>query len=156
MQDYDAILSAPFGALGVCITAGGLARLEFLPLGTSLRDSDIELIRRTAAQLAAYFDQADYRFTLPLSPVGTDFRQRVWAALRDIPNGETRTYGQLARQLGSSARAVGQALGDNPLPIIIPCHRVVAADGSLGGFNHSHTGYSLDIKRWLLTHEAPR
>ena len=156
MQDYDAILSAPFGVLGVCVSAEGLARLEFLPPGTPVHDSDIELIRTAAAQLAAYFDLADYRFTLPLAPVGTDFRQRVWAALRGIPNGETRTYGELARQLGSSARAVGQALGDNPLPIIIPCHRVVAADGGLGGFNHSHSGYSLDIKRWLLAHEGAR
>jgi methylated-DNA-[protein]-cysteine S-methyltransferase len=156
MHDYDAILSAPFGVLGVCVNAGSLTRLEFLPPGTPVRGSDLDLIRTTAAQLAAYFEQADYRFTLPLAPVGTDFRQRVWTALRAIPGGETRTYGELARQLGSSPRAVGQALGDNPLPILIPCHRVVAAHGHLGGFNHSRTGYSLDIKRWLLAHEGVR
>ncbi len=156
MHSYDAILSAPFGALGVCTAAGALVRIEFLPPGTLTQDSTNDLIRSCAEQLAAYFDHAGYRFTVPLAPTGTDFRRRVWAALVDIPSGETRTYGELAGHLGSSARAVGQALGDNPLPILIPCHRVVAANGSLGGFNHSRTGYSLDIKRWLLAHEGVR
>jgi methylated-DNA-[protein]-cysteine S-methyltransferase len=89
-----------------------------------------------------------------VQPVGTPFRQRVWQLLSRIPPGQTRTYGDVARELGSSARAVGQAVGDNPIPIVIPCHRVIAADGSLGGFNHSRSGYSLDIKRWLLFHEG--
>jgi len=156
--DYDAILPAPFGALGVHIGVHlgetCLRQFIFLPPGTPAHASDSPLIQRTAEQLAAYFSHSGHRFQLPLDPLGTAFRQRVWQALLGIPAGQTVTYGQLAERLGSSARAVGQALGDNPLPIVIPCHRVVAADGGLGGFNHSHTGYSLDIKRWLLAHEG--
>ncbi len=152
--DYDAILPTPFGALGVCIAAGRLRRLEFLPPGSAAKDSDDPLIQRLADQLAAYFADPGQPFDLPLDPVGSDFRRRVWQALRDIPAGRLSTYGELARRLGSSPRAVGQALGDNPLPIVIPCHRVVAANGGLGGFNHSDTGYSIGIKRWLLAHES--
>ena len=151
---YDAILPAPFGALGVRIAVGRLVGLEFLPTETPFHVGESPLIREIAAQFATYFDNSAHRFELPLNPIGSDFRRRVWQALLAIPGGETRTYGDLARQLGSSARAVGQALGDNPLPIVIPCHRVVAADGGLGGFNHSRTGYSIDVKRWLLTHEG--
>jgi methylated-DNA-[protein]-cysteine S-methyltransferase len=155
-DQYDAILPAPFGVLGVRIASGQLRRLEFLPPGSAAKDSDAPLIQRLAAQLAAYYADPRASFDLPLDPVGTDFRRRVWQALRDIPAGQPSTYGELARRLGSSARAVGQALGDNPLPIVIPCHRVVAANGRLGGFNHSETGYSIAIKRWLLNHESSR
>jgi methylated-DNA-[protein]-cysteine S-methyltransferase len=154
LPEYDAILPAPFGALGVHIAEGRLRRLEFLPPDTPSHIGESPLIREAAAQLAAYFNNPAHRFELPLEPIGSDFRRRVWQALLDIPAGHPTTYGDLARRLGSSARAVGQALGDNPLPIVIPCHRVVAANGSLGGFNHSHTGYSLEIKRWLLAHEG--
>ncbi len=82
-----------------------------------------------------------------LAPFGSPFRQRVWAALRAIPPGETRSYAALARELGSSARAVGGANAANPIPIIIPCHRVVAADGSIGGYS---AGEGVDTKRHLL------
>jgi methylated-DNA-[protein]-cysteine S-methyltransferase len=153
---FAAILHAPFGALGVRVSADRLAVLEFLAPGTALVAPTSAFLERVADELAAYYADPSHRFRLPLAPVGTAFRLRVWDALQAIPAGHTTTYGELARRLGSSARAVGQALGDNPLPIVIPCHRVVAADGSLGGFNHSHTGYSLDIKRWLLAHEGAR
>jgi methylated-DNA-[protein]-cysteine S-methyltransferase len=154
MPDYDAILPAPFGALGVKIAAGHLRRLEFLPPDTPQHAGDTPLIREIAAQLAAYYADPGHPIDLPLDPIGSDFRRRVWQALRDIPAGHPSTYGELARRLGTSARAVGQALGDNPLPIVIPCHRVIAANGGLGGFNHSETGYHIDIKRWLLRHES--
>jgi len=153
---FAAVLPAPFGALGIRVSADRLVALEFLSPGTSLVAPTSALLERVAAELAAYYADPSHRFRLPLAPVGTAFRLRVWDALQAIPPGQTTTYGQLARRLGTSARAVGQALGDNPLPIVIPCHRVVAADGSLGGFNHSHSGYSLDIKRWLLAHEGAR
>ncbi len=101
-----------------------------------------------SAQLAEYFAGERTTFDLPLSEHGTEFELRVWDALRAIPHGETRTYGELARELGSSARAVGRANGRNQISIIVPCHRVIGADGSL-------TGYAggLDAKRALLEHE---
>jgi len=100
-----------------------------------------------------YFDRPSYRFHLPLKPQGSAFQQRVWHAISAIEVGQTQTYGELAQQLDSSARAIGRACGTNPFPLIIPCHRVVAANG-LGGFAQtSTTGYLLEIKRWLLMHE---
>ncbi len=93
-------------------------------------------------------------FDLPLLIEGSELQRGVWDAMRAIPRGRTRTYGDLARELGADARAIGQACGDNKLPIVIPCHRVVAADG-IGGFAHSTGGYLLEAKRWLLMHEAP-
>jgi methylated-DNA-[protein]-cysteine S-methyltransferase len=100
-----------------------------------------------AKQLAAYFSGELTEFDLPLAPAGTQFQQRVWEALREIPYGQTVSYGQLARQIGSPAasRAVGLANGRNPIAVVVPCHRVVGADGSLTGY-----GGGLDRKRFLL------
>ena len=152
-RHFAAILPAPFGALGVRIEDDRLTGLEFLPPGTPAQASTHPLIARVARELEAYYAEPGHAFDLPLQATGTPFRQRVWQALMAIPAGQTRSYGDLARQLNSAPRAVGQAVGDNPLPIVIPCHRVIAADGGLGGFNHSRTGFTLDIKRWLLSHE---
>ena len=108
-------------------------------------------LAEAAAQLLAYFEGTRHVFDLPLAPLGTDFQRAVWRAIADIPYGSTATYGQLAERVGrpTAVRAVGMAAGRNPLPIVVPCHRVVGADGSL-------TGYAggLDRKRWLLEHEA--
>lgn len=153
VPDFDAVLTAPFGALGVRVAGDRLVGLEFLPPGTAPLDSTQPLILRAAHELAAYYADPSHVFDLPVQPVGTPFRIKVWQALTAIPAGQTRSYGAIARQLGSAARAVGQAVGDNPLPIVIPCHRVIAADGGLGGFNHSRIGFTQDIKRWLLKHE---
>jgi|BEDMetMinimDraft_2_1075160.scaffolds.fasta_scaffold05929_2 methylated-DNA-[protein]-cysteine S-methyltransferase len=101
------------------------------------------------AALEAYFAGRSGRFALPLAPRGTAFQLRVWQALRTIPPGEVLTYGALARRLGTSPRAVGQANAANPLPIFIPCHRVVAESG-LGGYSG---GGGLATKSWLLEHE---
>ncbi len=150
---YIAILPAPFGALGVRIAGERLTGLEFLPPGTQSTASSHPLVKHVALELEAYYADPGHTFDLPLDPIGTSFRQRVWNALLAIPAGQTRSYGDIARQLASAPRAVGQAVGDNPLPIVIPCHRVIAADGGLGGFNHSRAGFSQDIKRWLLRHE---
>ncbi len=104
-------------------------------------------------QLADYFEQATAILDLPLALAGTPFQQRVWALLRTIPAGRTRTYGEVARELGSAARAVGQACRANPCPIVVPCHRVVASQG-LGGFAGDTSGRKLAVKRWLLDHEG--
>ena len=112
-------------------------------------ENDVLIMARQ--QLAEYFARERTSFDLPLDPTGTSFEQRVWRLLRDIPYGSTTSYGKLARQLGEpkDARAVGAANGKNPIPIIVPCHRVIGANGDLTGF-----GGGLDRKRWLLEHEG--
>jgi methylated-DNA-[protein]-cysteine S-methyltransferase len=104
-----------------------------------------------ARQLKEYFAGTRRKFDLRLRMQGTDFQQRVWRTLTEIPYGETWSYGQLAKHIGSpnASRAVGLANGRNPIAVIVPCHRVIGADGSLTGF-----GGGLPRKRWLLTHEG--
>ncbi len=110
-----------------------------------------DVLARASEQLAEYFAGGRTTFAIPLEPAGTPFQRRVWDALRAIPYGTTLSYSELARRLGDvrATRAVGAANGRNPIPIIVPCHRVVGADGSLTGF-----GGGLDRKRWLLEHEG--
>jgi methylated-DNA-[protein]-cysteine S-methyltransferase len=121
-----------------------------MPEGMDEPPSD--LLQEAATQLHDYFDGLRLDFDLPLNPQGTPFRRQVWDALRRIPPGETRSYIQIAREVGCrSARAIGQANGDNPIPILIPCHRVVAADGTLGGYSG---GEGPATKRYLLDLEA--
>jgi len=104
-----------------------------------------------AQQLAAYFAGELAAFDLPLAPAGTEFQRRVWSVLRLIPYGQTWSYGDLAREVGSASRAVGLANGKNPIAVIIPCHRVIGSDGSLTGY-----GGGLDRKRYLLELEGNR
>jgi len=117
-------------------------RLNASPLPAAIR-----------AALARYFHDGRAGLDLPLAPAGTPFQCRVWQALRDIPPGTTRTYGELARDLGTSPRAIGGACRANPCLIAVPCHRVVARDG-LGGFAGERGGKRLAVKRWLLRHEG--
>jgi methylated-DNA-[protein]-cysteine S-methyltransferase len=112
---------------------------------------DLTVSTEARAQLDAYFDAALTSFDLPLAPPGTDFQGRVWRALTEIPWGETLSYGALARRLASAPRPVGVACGRNPIPIIIPCHRVIAADGGLGGYSGDG---GVDTKRALLRLET--
>jgi methylated-DNA-[protein]-cysteine S-methyltransferase len=150
---YDAVLPAPFGALGVRLAGEALAGLDFLPPDTPLRPCGSAAIHRVVHELEAYYANPGHVWKLSLAPAGTLFRQRVWQILLTIPAGQTRTYGEVAHELASSPRAVGQAVGDNPIPIVIPCHRVLAAHG-LGGFMHGTDGFPLQVKRWLLNHEG--
>lgn len=151
---FDAILPAPFGKIGVR-TAGTLVReIVYLPPDTPEVPPSSPLTRLVAGQLEAYYADPDAVFTLPLAPVGTDFQQRVWQAIRAVPRGAVTTYGTIAKSLQGTARAVGQACGQNCFPVVIPCHRVVSASG-LGGFaHHGEDGFYLDVKRWLLRHEG--
>ncbi len=151
-MDYQAILAAPFGKLGIRCTEELLLGIEFLPASIRAQGPRNALAKKVCAQLEAYLANADFRFDLPLKMDGTDHQRKVWKAMCAIPSGRTQTYGELAARLGSSARAIGQACGNNPVPIVIPCHRVVSASG-LGGFMHRADHGALDIKRWLLTHE---
>jgi methylated-DNA-[protein]-cysteine S-methyltransferase len=129
-----------------------IVEIRYLPLSAASLAPRNALAARAAEQLREYLRNPDTRFDLPLAVEGTAFQRRLWQALCGIPRGKTRTYGDLARELEGEARAVGQACGDNRLPVVIPCHRVVAADG-IGGFAHSTGGYLLEAKRWLLAHE---
>jgi methylated-DNA-[protein]-cysteine S-methyltransferase len=141
-------LHTPIGDLTLSEEEGALVALDW---GWGRDQAETPLLRAARARLQDYFDglvsAAD--FDLPLAPHGTAFQRRVWGELRRIPLGATRTYGELATTLRSAARAVGRANGANPLPILIPCHRVVAA-GGLGGY--SAPG-GLETKTWLLDHE---
>jgi methylated-DNA-[protein]-cysteine S-methyltransferase len=140
-------LHAPLGDITVSEEDGAIVALDW---GWGRDQTATPLLRRACDQLHAYFDGALGRFDLPLAPAGTAYRKRVWHALCEIPYGETRSYATIADLAGGSARSVGQANGDNPIPIIIPCHRVVAAT-HLGGYSG---GDGLDTKRALLALET--
>jgi len=134
----------PIGEVTFSEDEGAIVALDW---GRGRDQEATPLLREAVAQLQDYFDGKRMGFDLPVAPHGSAFQRRVWDALRAIPPGETRTYGDLAQLLGSSARAVGQANGANPIPIVIPCHRVVAAAGRLGGYSG---GEGAATKRVLL------
>ena len=152
MPEYDAILSAPICRLGACFTGSALTRLDFLPPDASVSIQLDARARHLAHELDAYWQNPEHSIDVLFVPQGTPFQLRVWHALMAIPAGQPATYGALAKRLGTAARAVGQACASNPLPILIPCHRVVAANGP-GGFMHASSGAPLDVKTWLLAHE---
>lgn len=124
---------------------GAIVRAEWESGGTD----DTPLLREAAAQLVAYFDDPAQGFDLPLKVEASKFQQRVCDAMLAIPLGETRTYGDLSKDLGVPAQTIGQGCGGNPIPVIIPCHRVLGANG-LGGFSGSG---GVETKVWLLKHE---
>jgi methylated-DNA-[protein]-cysteine S-methyltransferase len=151
--DYDACMPTPFAVLGFRTNDRALTHLDYLPLTTPAVAPRTELAARVCRALQAYLDDARITFDLPLAPQGTPFQQRLWSALCAIPAGEVRTYGQLAQALGTAPRAVGGACGRNPIALVIPCHRVLAA-GGLGGFMGGKNATPLAIKQWLLAHES--
>ncbi|QKS30021.1 MAG: methylated-DNA--[protein]-cysteine S-methyltransferase [Candidatus Accumulibacter similis] len=150
---WQAVIAAQGFRLGVRCDDAALQGIVFLPPGPAQAPANA-LAAEAARQLAAYLADAEYVFALPLQPTGTPFQRRVWQQIAAIPVHQTRSYGDIARELRSAARAVGQACGRNPYPVVVPCHRVLAAAGGLGGFVRQRDGYLLDVKRWLLAHEA--
>ena len=150
---YDVVIDFPRMKVAVKTRNERIAEIRYLPPAVALKAPCNALAERAARQLERYREDPDARFDLPLLIEGTPFQRRLWDALCEIPRGKTLTYGELARRLDGEARAVGQACGDNRLPIVIPCHRVVAANG-IGGFAHAIDGYLLEAKRWLLAHEC--
>jgi len=147
-----AVVSAPFGAVAIDTDGACITGLRFVEDDPPVAAS-CALAAEAADQLSRYFRDPALCFSLPLLIRGTLFQRRVWDAIAAIPCASTRTYGALAQALAAPARAVGQACGDNRLPIVIPCHRVVGA-ATLGGFAHARGGYPLSVKRWLLEHEG--
>jgi methylated-DNA-[protein]-cysteine S-methyltransferase len=155
---FSAIIPAPFGFIGVRSDNSCVHELVYLPSSFS-REEKAPMNRPAelaARQVEKYFQQADFRFDLPLAEVGTAFQRKVWQAIAAIPRGQVLTYGAVGKAIGCGApRAVGQACGANWFPLVIPCHRVTAS-GGLGGFsNHDDaTGFHVGVKRWLLAHEG--
>ena len=149
------VVDSPVGELLLCGDGEALTGVYFSPFERPDGEPDDHdpVLADTRQQLKEYFAGEREEFDLPMAPSGTGFQLRVWAALREIPYANTTYYGEIARrlELGSrGARAVGLANGSNPIPIIVPCHRVVGADGSLTGY-----GGGLDRKRTLLAIESP-
>jgi methylated-DNA-[protein]-cysteine S-methyltransferase len=141
-------LHTPLGEVTISEDGGAIVALDW---GRGRDQEATPLLREACDQLQDYFDGKRMSFNLPLAPEGSDFQKRVWAALCAIPPGETRSYADIARTIGSAPRAVGGANGANPIPLLIPCHRVIAADGSLGGYSG---GDGPATKRFLLDHES--
>lgn len=152
-QRYHGQLATSLGTISFAVDeAGALVALRFGPLDSREPQAD-RRCDRVAQQLAEYFAGARTQFDLDVAAPGTAFQRRVWEALREIPYGVVVSYADIARRIGkpNAARAIGQANGANPTPIVVPCHRVIAADGTLGGFSSG-----LAIKRRLLDIERVR
>ena len=159
LLNYSAVIPfavAGFGganlSLAITTTDKGLARVDYVH-DLPARDATDEFAQEVVRQLERYFEDPEWHFDLPLDLVGTPFQQRLWQALRKIPVGTTDTYGQLASQLNSGAQAVGQACRRNPVPVVVPCHRIVSLQG-MGGYAGEVDGEKMRIKRALLAHEG--
>jgi methylated-DNA-[protein]-cysteine S-methyltransferase len=153
-EAFDACVRAPFATLGITATDTHVTGIRFLaPTVPAKMPKRNTVAHLACVQLYSYLEDSSFVFDLPLRLSGTRHRIAVWEAMQRIPAGSTRTYGDLARELASSARAVGGACGANPVPVVVPCHRIVAASG-LGGFmGAAGEGFERSIKRWLLEHE---
>ncbi len=141
-------VQSPVGPLTLTERDGHIVALHW---GDDRCDDETELLRRARRQLDAYFDGALRQFDLPLAPDGSDYQRRVWRKLADIPYGRTLSYGAFAKTASTGARAAGTACASNPLPIILPCHRVLGGDGKLTGYSG---GDGLATKRFLLRIES--
>ncbi len=137
-------VESPLGPLTLVSGDGALTGLRW---GRAAREDESNLLAQAAAELAAYFAGDLYSFDLPVAPEGTGHDRKVWRAMQRIPHGETRSYGETARAIGSGAQAVGNACGRNPIPIVIPCHRIVGAGGAIGGYSGQG---GAETKRFLL------
>ena len=152
-QCFNAVIDSPVGRLGIQMQGQVLSRLVFLSGRHRLIEADTEKASDVMCSLMAYFENPAQTPDVAVQPSGTSFQHRVWQGLRSIPAGKTMTYGALAASLRSGARAVGNACRRNPVPIVVPCHRIVAGNG-LGGFAGDSRGRLVSVKRWLLEHEG--
>lgn len=145
------LISTPVGLLQLSASETMLTGVGLNATGTPDTARATGLLAEVEAQLMAYFAGKLTTFTLPLALSGTPFQNSVWTALQDIPFGQTCSYAELAERIGKpdAVRAVGAANGQNPIPVVIPCHRVIGKDGSLTGF-----GGGIPMKKWLLAHES--
>ena len=153
---FDAVIDAPFGAVGIFAlneqAFGDQVSIELLTEKHAPKSAKNKTVQNIVSQMNRYFNHVNHDFNLPVNQHGTPFQQRVWQAISAIPRGQVLTYGELAAQIGSGSRAVANACGANNLPIIVPCHRVVAQNG-IGGFMQGNPN-GLKVKKWLLKHEG--
>ncbi|MGE5385761.1 MAG: methylated-DNA--[protein]-cysteine S-methyltransferase [Betaproteobacteria bacterium] len=153
---YSAIVSAPTFSLGVICDQDWITEIRFLEPQPEVAPKT-PLAAEAVRQLRGWLENPDFDFGLPLKPSGTTFQRRVWEQISSVPAGQTKTYGEVAKALHNAPRAVGQACGANPFPVVVPCHRIVASskglNDGLGGFARNGGGFLLDVKRWLLAHE---
>ena len=147
-----AFVDTPVGRLRIVADGAAVTAVSWCDASRG-RGAAAGVLAEAVAQIAAWFAGRLDTFSLPLAPAGTPFQRRVWRALEAVPYGRTKTYGDIARDVGSAPRAVGRACGANPIPIVVPCHRIVAAGGGLGGYSGAGGG---DTKRRLLAFEAAR
>jgi len=150
---YQAKYRTPFAVIGIRTSGERLTHVDYLPPATTKLDPLSRVAARVCRQIERYLDDPEFRFDVPFEFSGTPFQCAVWHEICRIPSGRTKTYLDLARRLQTAPRPVGRACGDNRIPLVIPCHRVVGSKG-LGGFMHSSGGLPLAIKRWLLSHEG--
>lgn len=150
--DFEVRYPVPFGVLGIRTNGRAVTALTYLAGNIDPVVPANAFVREVLRQIESYLANPAFVFDLPLEFDGSEFRRRVWQVMCEIPAGKTLTYGDVARRLGSAPRAVGGACGDNRIPLIIPCHRVVGRNG-IGGFMHTTGDRELGIKRWLLAHE---
>jgi len=154
-KSSETILKTPLGYISISVSDSSLSSLNILSSENRAYKSKNKLSVKIEKQISSYFKNPKKKFDLPLAMNGTQFQKKVWRALQKIPVGEVRTYGQLAKQLKTASQAVGNACRANPIPIIVPCHRVVSASG-LGGYMGKTSGRKTDIKQWLLDHEQAK
>lgn len=149
---YQAIIRSPIGKLGIILNDSALTKIDFLDDDAHLLTPKTAPILDVVQQLQNYFIDARSEFDLTIELYGTHFQIDVWNAMLEISCGKTLTYGELAKKLKTSARAIGNACRQNPIPLVIPCHRITAAN-HLGGFSGKTYGKLIDMKKWLLNHE---
>ncbi|MEE9451226.1 MAG: methylated-DNA--[protein]-cysteine S-methyltransferase [Gammaproteobacteria bacterium] len=140
------------GKLEIICNDTQLTNIYFLSSASRVLAPQSTLTKKVCRQLACYFKDPNYQFDLPLNLIGTPLQKKVWKFLTQIASGVTMTYGEAAARLGTHARAIGQACRANPVPIIIPCHRIVAVNG-MGGYCGSTRGQQLFLKQYLIAHE---
>jgi len=150
---YDIVLETPVGRTAIGVDRGSVNRIDFVADKLPLTRVAAGFGGQVRRELEQYFRNPRFRFSVAVAVEGTDFQQAVWQALEEIPCGAVVTYGELATRLGSSPRAVGNACRRNPVPIIVPCHRVVGASGP-GGYTGQTAGLAVQRKQWLLAHEG--
>jgi len=157
-QEWTAVISAPFGKLGIKTAVHEkslmVSEIFYVAKHVPLLKPQNALAQEAVNQINRYFTNPDMQFDLPMIPKGSIYQNKVWQQIAKIPLGKVTTYGELAKKINSAPRAIGGACGANPYPLIVPCHRVVSATG-IGGFaQQDEEGYHRNIKTWLLHHES--
>jgi methylated-DNA-[protein]-cysteine S-methyltransferase len=153
LEPFQARMATPFAVLGIGTVGELLTDISYLPCGAATLAPTNRLAERVCRQIECYLEDPCYRFDLPFEFRGSEFQCRVWREIAKIQSGKTNTYKELAQRLKSAPRPVGGACGRNRLPLLIPCHRVLAS-GGIGGFMHARGGEPIQIKKWLLAHEG--